>query len=488
MEIAVLGPLRITSAGRRVPLAAKPRLLLAVLVVNANRTVSIDRLVDALWPEEPPLTATRTVHTYVFQLRRVLTDDDGDERLRLITEGQGYRLETDPGAIDADRFETALASARALRHDDAAQAADVYHDALALWQGPAFADVAYESFAEAEIERLTELRAGATEELANTWLDLGRHEEVISELRRAVAELPFREGLWASLMTALYRSGRKAEALLAYRDAESRLVEELGVAPGRELAELAERIRADDPTLVRGSNSVSSPSSSAGAEDDRVVEGVASRPARTRLDRRPRHLGTRSSAAIAVVGLATTLVAAALFLPGSRAGAAPTEAVPTVAASATGTPAAPPLRPNVAEVALLSRIPRDIAATCRPSTAIEGALPNAMASLRCEPLGDAPDVLWYDQLRTRDQVETAWRGAIEQHDIPQTECGDGAPAGVGRWNLGTVFEGAVLCYVEGDRASIWWTYEEDRTILARASTDAEPAWLFAWWEATAPFF
>ena len=251
MEMLVLGPVRVISAGKPIPLAPKVRALMALLAVHANQTVSIDRLVDGLWGEDPPPSAAKTLQTYVFLIRRQLTSDgvDAEPGLRIVTEGQGYRLEVAPDALDARRFEDLQGRARSELEAKPREAARHLSEALTLWHGPPFADFAYEPWAEAEIDRLEELRASALEQLAQARLSLGEHEQIVGDLRHAVSELPFREQLWASLMLALYRSGRRAEALLAFRDAEEALQKELGAEPGPELQDLASRIRVGDPEL-----------------------------------------------------------------------------------------------------------------------------------------------------------------------------------------------------------------------------------------------
>jgi predicted ATPase/DNA-binding SARP family transcriptional activator len=251
VELELLGPMRVAVEGRTVSLPPKPRLLLAVLAINQNRTVSTDRLIDALWGESPPATATKTLQTYVFQLRKVVDTGSGAGRPGSLveTDGQGYRLRIDPGAIDTTRFERLIDAARRDMPDDPRPAADRLTEALALWRGPALSDFAYEPFAQAEIERLEELHASAIEDRARTRLTLGDHAAILGELRQAVTERPFHEGLWSCLMLALFRSGRPADALRAFRDAEIALQNELGTEPGPEIRDLASRIERSDPSL-----------------------------------------------------------------------------------------------------------------------------------------------------------------------------------------------------------------------------------------------
>ena len=248
MEISVLGPLRVTIGGRLLPLPAKQRTLLAILALQPNRTVSTDGLIVALWGEDASPTAIKTLQSHVFQLRRRLAHDTGanEQGPTIVTDDRGYQLRVDPMAIDAWAFERLLEQGRASSTADPRRAVELLTDALALWRGPGLAEVGDEPVAAAEIERLGELRARAFNERIQIRLALADYERAIPELRREVSESPFREQLWASLMVALVRTGRKAEALLAYRDAETALRRELDVEPSHELQELAARIRDGD--------------------------------------------------------------------------------------------------------------------------------------------------------------------------------------------------------------------------------------------------
>jgi DNA-binding SARP family transcriptional activator/DNA-binding beta-propeller fold protein YncE len=239
MRFLVLGSLEARGDGRELELGpGRQRALLALLVLHAGEVLSLDRLVDALWREQPPASAAKVVQGYVSQLRRVL----GAEAI--VTRGSGYRLagcET-----DADEFERLLAQARA---QEPAEAASTLRQALALWRGHAFADVEYEPWAQAEIGRLEELRLVALEERIEAELQLGEAARLVPEVEALVAEYPLRERLAALLMLALYRSGRQADALEAYAAARRRLVGELGIEPGPELQELQRRILTQDPGL-----------------------------------------------------------------------------------------------------------------------------------------------------------------------------------------------------------------------------------------------
>jgi WD40 repeat protein/DNA-binding SARP family transcriptional activator len=237
MDIGVLGPVEASAGGKPVLVGAgKPRALLALLALNAGATISTDRLVEGLWGEEPPATAAKMVQLYVSQLRKALAA--GGDGAEIVTRGRGYELRLGDGELDARRFEKLVAAGAA-------------RDALRLWRGAPLADVADEPFAGAEIRRLDELRVTALELAIDGDLAAGRHREVVGELEALVAEYPLRERLHAQRMLALYRCGRQAEALDAYRHARAVLVEEIGVEPGLELRRLHEAILRQDLSLER---------------------------------------------------------------------------------------------------------------------------------------------------------------------------------------------------------------------------------------------
>jgi predicted ATPase/DNA-binding SARP family transcriptional activator len=241
----LLGPLAALVDGEPLPLSGKkPRALLAALLLEADRVVSRDRLIDALWGEDPPETARNTLQVYVSQLRKVLPDD------MLETTSSGYRLAVEPAAVDAFAFAQLSEQGRtALTLGDAAGAAEALREALALWHGPALADLVWEPFAQAEVVRLEELRLSALEDRIDAELALGRHGQLIGELEGLVAEHPLRERLRGQLMLALYRSGRQADALAVYARARRTLVDELGIEPGESLRRLERAILAQDASL-----------------------------------------------------------------------------------------------------------------------------------------------------------------------------------------------------------------------------------------------
>ncbi len=245
MEFRILGPLEVVSEIGAIPItAAKHRALLTHLLLHANQVVSADTLVDALWDERPPASARKLLQVYVSQLRKLL----GDEVL--VTRAPGYLITVERSQFDLTRFERLLAEGRKmLRDGNPALASTLLTRALALWRGPAIADLAYDSRAQTDARRLEELRLTALEERLEADLQLGRHTGLVGELQSLVAEHPLRERLRAQLMLVLYRTGRQAEAADAYAEARHALVEELGVEPGQELRELQRAILNQDQQL-----------------------------------------------------------------------------------------------------------------------------------------------------------------------------------------------------------------------------------------------
>jgi DNA-binding SARP family transcriptional activator len=247
LEFLILGPFEVHLGGEPLALGGRQqRALLAALTLRANELVSSERLIDELWPEDPPDTADHLVHVYVSRLRKALGDEG---RPILVTRPPGYQLVLERGQVDLDRFEDHVAAARSATEDERfAVASTRLREALALWRGPALADVASESFARADAERLNELRVAATEDLMGSELAVGR-DDLVPELKSLVAQHPLRERLRGFLIVALYREGRQAEALDAYERTRAVLAEELGIDPSHELRELHRRVLAQDPTL-----------------------------------------------------------------------------------------------------------------------------------------------------------------------------------------------------------------------------------------------
>jgi predicted ATPase/DNA-binding SARP family transcriptional activator len=245
IEFRVLGSLEVVGQDGPLALGApKQRALLAVLLLHRGEAVSSDRLIDEIWGEQAPASATKLVQGYVSNLRRVLGNG------RLVTRGHGYLLQAEPGQTDVGRFESLLAEGRrALAGGDPERAAAQLGEALGLWRGPPLADFAYEPFAQAEIARLEELRLAVLEERIEAELALGKHAQLVGELEGLVREHPMRERLRGQLMLALYRAGRQVEALDAYQHARVQLAEELGLEPGPALKELQMQILEQAPAL-----------------------------------------------------------------------------------------------------------------------------------------------------------------------------------------------------------------------------------------------
>jgi DNA-binding SARP family transcriptional activator/tetratricopeptide (TPR) repeat protein len=259
LRVGVLGPVTVWRDGHEVA-AGQPRqrAVLGLLAARANRVVSRGELVDAVWGDEPPVSAEGGIYTYVAGLRRILEPDRPlrtPERSRraparlLVSAGGGYLLRLGSGCLDADRFEQSLGVARGLRAaGDPQGAARAVDEALALWRGLPFAGVPG-PFADAERQRLTELHTTAAEERADLLLASGQAAEAVPELTTLVTEHPLRERARGLLMIALYRCGRQADALRVFHDARQRLAEDLGLDPGPELTRIHQQLLAMDPAL-----------------------------------------------------------------------------------------------------------------------------------------------------------------------------------------------------------------------------------------------
>ncbi len=255
MRFGILGPLQaVGDDGRELALGGRmPRAVLALLLLRANEVVSSDQLVEELWAGAPPASGAKGLHVHVSRLRRALaaghSDPDGE---RLVTTAGGYVLRVGPEELDVQRCERLIGEGRSLlaagRPD---QALAALSGAVELWRGDVLADFQYDAFAQGEIARLGELRAAVLEERIAVEMLLGREAQVLGELERLVRDYPYRERLRGQLMLALYRTGRQAEALAAYRAARSALVDELGIEPSVELRQLHEAILAQDEALLQ---------------------------------------------------------------------------------------------------------------------------------------------------------------------------------------------------------------------------------------------
>lgn len=245
MRFRILGQLEVEGPAGEIRLGgAKQRTLLALLLLHANEVVPTGTLIELLWTEAPPADAAKALHVQVSRLRRALEADV------LRTLPGGYLLEVDPAEFDLRRFEELAAAGRELlAQGDAAAARGTLADALELWRGTPLAEFAANPLARREASRLDELRLAALEDRIDADLALGAHGQLVGELEALVARHPLRERLRAQLMLALYRAGRQADALAAYRDARRALVDELGIEPGRQLHELEQSILRQDTAL-----------------------------------------------------------------------------------------------------------------------------------------------------------------------------------------------------------------------------------------------
>jgi DNA-binding SARP family transcriptional activator len=238
----LLGPLEVVEDGNPVALpGGKPRALLARLLLDAGRVVTVEALVDSLWGETAPPSAPKVLQVYVSQLRKSLGAD------LIETLPPGYRLRAGTEELDLGSFESLTESARAAA--DPRRRAQLLEEALSLWRGPALAEFREEPFAAAAARRLAELRLRAAEDRIESELELGDHAGLVAELEALVEQEPLREQPRRQLMLALYRSGRQADALARYREGRRQLVDELGIEPSPALQELEQAILRHDPGL-----------------------------------------------------------------------------------------------------------------------------------------------------------------------------------------------------------------------------------------------
>jgi DNA-binding SARP family transcriptional activator len=249
MDFRVLGPLQVWTDGAEVPVAGRQRALLALLLIAGEQVVSAERLVDELWGERPPPSAANMLQGSVSRLRKVL-EGDGSLGRKIVSRVPGYALQVADDQVDARRFEALVRDGERLLAAGDLGGADVAFGAgLALWRGPAFADVPHSNLVANEAARLEELRLVATELRIEAELGLGRDGSVVPELEALVGEHPYRERLRGELMLALYRVGRQPDALEVYREGRRRLVEELGIEPGPRLQQLERAILEQAPAL-----------------------------------------------------------------------------------------------------------------------------------------------------------------------------------------------------------------------------------------------
>jgi predicted ATPase/DNA-binding SARP family transcriptional activator len=258
VRFSILGPLVVTDSGVELLVGGpRHRALLAALLVHRGATVSANRLIDVLWGEDPPRSATEMLHVRISELRRALAGGPTHNASVVVTMKSGYRLVTEPDDVDADRFESLVLAGRAAR--DPKTAISLYVEALALWRGAALPELSVSAYARAETARLDDLRTQALEARMDAGLTAGQHLDLIPDLRALVIDDPLRERFWYQLMLALHRCGRSVEALEAYRQAHRAMVEELGIEPGADLRLLHTTILKRDLTAEERTRPVRAP-------------------------------------------------------------------------------------------------------------------------------------------------------------------------------------------------------------------------------------
>jgi DNA-binding SARP family transcriptional activator len=255
MRIRILGPFQLDDGGQRIMIGGvRQRAVLADLLLYANEAVPSEQLLVDLWGEDAPPSAANALQAAVSRLRRLLPPG------RLVTAAPGYMLRIFPAELDAAQFEQLIFEGRdVLAAGGAPEAVRVLDQAMTLWRGPPLADFRYEPFAQAEIARLEELQLACLEERNEAHLALGSAGALTAELGRMVADHPLRERLRGQFMLALYRSGRQAEALEAYREFRRTLMDELGLEPSSALREIEAAILRHDPVLAPGSATSGTP-------------------------------------------------------------------------------------------------------------------------------------------------------------------------------------------------------------------------------------
>jgi YVTN family beta-propeller protein len=305
MDFRILGPLEVCDGeGNAADLGGRQqRLVLAMLLLHRNEVVSVDRLIDVVWGERAPASAPKSIQIHISRLRKALESASGRGRGEsaetiIRTRANGYILDVAQGELDVDRFQRLVEQGRrALAAGESERAGAALEQALALWRGEPLADFTYDSFAQGEIRRLEELRLGAVEERIDADLDLGRVGDVIPDLQALVAQHPTRERIRGQLMVALYRSGRKAEALRVYEEARRTLAQELGLEPSESLQRLHRGVLNDDPALSAPDGE---PTREVGSRDDAVAAPVAAAPTPSFT----RRLGVGAVAALILAALA----------------------------------------------------------------------------------------------------------------------------------------------------------------------------------------
>ncbi|WP_067703400.1 BTAD domain-containing putative transcriptional regulator [Nocardia jejuensis] len=252
VDVRVLGPVQLLVAGRPVPVGGpKPRALLAALTVNRRRAVSSQALADIVWNDDPPDSYQASLQVFVSNIRKTLRQAGADPTALLRTEASGYRLEIDDDHCDLGRFESIRRTgAEAATAGDHANAARLFGDALAEWSGRALDDLSGLSFAESFATAMDEERLLVASARVDAEIACGRASSVVGELVSMTNAHPLREPLWAQLITALYLSGRQADALEACRRVRAVLNDELGIDPGAALIALEQRVLRQEPLIT----------------------------------------------------------------------------------------------------------------------------------------------------------------------------------------------------------------------------------------------
>jgi DNA-binding SARP family transcriptional activator len=255
VRIALLGPVEVTQAGRRIRLSGpKQHALFAMLALNAGRLVPVDHLVDALWGDSNPSDGVNALQHQVSRLREAVG------REQVSWQGSGYALQVPSDAVDVQHFERLASQGRAgLRRGDGEAAATALRSALDLWRGPPLDGLPSYPWVLAEVARLDRLRLDVIEDRLDAELFLGQHADLVGELEALVVAHPYRERLWGQLMVALYRSGRQADALEAYQTASRALADGHELDPGPELKRLQAAILAHHPALAPATSSTTPP-------------------------------------------------------------------------------------------------------------------------------------------------------------------------------------------------------------------------------------
>ena len=297
MEFRLLGTIEVSADESSLPLGGpRQRAVIADLALHVGRPVTTAQLIDDVWGETAPRSATHTVETYISRIRRALAAAGGSAVL--VTTPNGYMLDLAPETVDVCRFrDLAARGGDALERGDAAGAETLVRSALALWRGPAVADIQDAPFAPLAAHGLEDERLTALEKLTESRLRLGHHRELVPELETLIAESPYRECFHAQLMLALYRSGRQAEALAAFRRARDLLSDQLGLEPGPELRELERAILVHAPELGHVS----------GGAVERALRPLAAGPPLERVKHRNRPRRTRLWAAVAATAVGVAL-------------------------------------------------------------------------------------------------------------------------------------------------------------------------------------